>query len=285
MARARNIKPGLFKNEILGQADPLLTLLFEGLWLLADREGRMQDRPLRIKAEVFPYRAGLDACSMLDWLHKNGFIRRYTVAGVRYLSVCEFTRHQNPHKNEPPSDIPPPEQSDVNQEMHDAAPEKIGSASEEIGSARADSLIPDSLIPDSLSEEAKASSSSAGAPTCRPRQAESQVPCPYEKIVEAYHEALPSLPRVRMMDDKRKKAMRQRWGWVFRERREDGRARATNGVEALAWFLAFFERASHNDWLMGRRPSKDYPDFKADFDFLLRDSGWKAVIERTEAAA
>lgn len=136
-----------------------------------------------------------------------------------------------------------------------------------------------------LSEEAKASSSSAGTPTCRPRQAESQVPCPYEKIVEAYHEALPSLPRVRMMDDKRKKAMRQRWGWVFRERREDGRARATNGDEALAWFLAFFERASHNDWLMGRRPSKDYPDFKADFDFLLRDSGWKAVIERTEAAA
>lgn len=136
-----------------------------------------------------------------------------------------------------------------------------------------------------LSEEANASSSSARAPTCRPREAASQVPCPYEKIVDAYHEALPSLPRVRLMDDKRKKAMRQRWVWVFRERREDGRARATNGDEALAWFRAFFERASHNDWLMGRRPSKDYPDFKADFDFLLRDSGWKAVIERTEAAA
>lgn len=285
MARARNIKPGLFKNEILGQADPLLTLLFEGLWLLADREGRMQDRPLRIKAEVFPYRDGLDVCSMLGWLEQNGFIRRYTVSGVRYLSVCEFVRHQNPHKNEPPSDIPPPELADSVTELARAHPDEIGIDTEEIGTARADSLIPDSLIPDSISEEANASSSSAMAPTGRPREAASQVPCPYEKIVEAYHEALPSLPRVRLMDDKRKKVMRQRWVWVFRERREDGRARATNGDEALAWFRAFFERASHNDWLMGRRPSKDYPDFKADFDFLLRDSGWKAVIERTEAAA
>lgn len=76
MARARNIKPGLFKNEILGVADPLYTLLFEGLWLLADRDGRLEDRPLRIKAEIFPYREGLDMSAMLDWLQANGFIVR-----------------------------------------------------------------------------------------------------------------------------------------------------------------------------------------------------------------
>src|SRR5262244_3073085 len=55
LIRARNIKPGIFKNELLGAADPLLTLLFEGLWCMADREGRLEDRPLRIKAEIFPY--------------------------------------------------------------------------------------------------------------------------------------------------------------------------------------------------------------------------------------
>ncbi len=58
--RARNIKPGFFKNEHLGTADPIVALLFEGLWLLADRDGRLEDRPLRIKAEIFPYREGLD---------------------------------------------------------------------------------------------------------------------------------------------------------------------------------------------------------------------------------
>ena len=48
MARARNIKPALFKNEVLGVADPIATLLFIGLWTLADRRGILEDRPLQI---------------------------------------------------------------------------------------------------------------------------------------------------------------------------------------------------------------------------------------------
>ena len=43
--RARNLKPSIFKNELLAVADPLYTLVFEGLWCLADREGRLEDRP------------------------------------------------------------------------------------------------------------------------------------------------------------------------------------------------------------------------------------------------
>jgi hypothetical protein len=42
--RARSIKPGICDNEILGTADPLYTLLFERLWMMADREGRLEDR-------------------------------------------------------------------------------------------------------------------------------------------------------------------------------------------------------------------------------------------------
>ena len=99
MARARNIKPGFFKNEILGVADPLYSLLFEGLWVLADRSGRLEDRPLRIKGEVFPYREGLNVDAMLTWLESNGFIRRYTAQGKKCILVLEFVKHQNPHKN------------------------------------------------------------------------------------------------------------------------------------------------------------------------------------------
>lgn len=141
MARARNIKPGLFKNEILGVADPLYTILFEGLWMLADREGRLEDRPLRIKAEVFPYREGLDVPAMLDWLQTSGFILRYNVEGKAYILILEFKKHQNPHKNEEASKLPAP---------IGTIPEEIGSGSESIGSTRADSgfLIPDSLIPE-----------------------------------------------------------------------------------------------------------------------------------------
>ena len=53
--RARNIKPGFFKNEALADCDLQARLLFVGLWCMADREGRMEYRPKRIKIEVLPY--------------------------------------------------------------------------------------------------------------------------------------------------------------------------------------------------------------------------------------
>lgn len=107
MARARNIKPGLFRNEILGVADPLYTLLFEGLWLLADREGRLEDRPIRIKADIFPYR-NVDIDAQLNWLWEQGFIYRYEVDGCNYIEINNFSKHQNPHCKEPASSIPAP---------------------------------------------------------------------------------------------------------------------------------------------------------------------------------
>lgn len=143
MARARNIKPALFKNEVLGVADPMLTLLFEGLWLLADREGRLEDRPLRIRGELFPYREGLDVDAMLSWLDREGFIIRYIVDGKRFIQIDNFVKHQNPHKNEPESEIPCASNAC-------RTSEKIGTTPEKIGSAPADSLSLDSgfLIPD-----------------------------------------------------------------------------------------------------------------------------------------
>lgn len=138
MARARNIKPGLFKNEILGVADPLYTLLFEGLWVLADRDGRLEDRHLRIKAETFPYRESLNVDIMLTWLADHGFIARYAADGKKFIQIIEFAKHQNPHKDERKSEIPAPD-------LHSAsAMQEPGNT----GACRADSLSPDSLFTD-----------------------------------------------------------------------------------------------------------------------------------------
>lgn len=107
--RARNLKPGFFKNEVLGSADPLYGTLFQGLWCAADREGRLEDRPLRICAEVFPYRRAITERrmdAMLQWLHDRKFITRYEVDGDAYIQVLEFKKHQNPHVKEGASKIP-----------------------------------------------------------------------------------------------------------------------------------------------------------------------------------
>lgn len=107
MARARNIKPGFFKNELLAEMPPETRLLFMGLWCLADREGRFEDRPKKIKMELFP----CDSFSIEDslaLLAKDGFLLRYEVDGKRYAQVVNFTKHQMPHHKEVPSDIPAP---------------------------------------------------------------------------------------------------------------------------------------------------------------------------------
>ena len=105
--RARNIKPGFFKNDTLAELDFAGRLLFIGLWGIADRAGRLEDRPKKIKAEVFPYDE-VNVDSFLGELARLGFILRYEVEGERYIQIVHFDKHQNPHPREAPSNIPVP---------------------------------------------------------------------------------------------------------------------------------------------------------------------------------
>ena len=145
MARARNIKPALFKNEVLGEADPLLTILFQGLWCLADRDGKLEDRSKRIKAEIFPYRELPDFNGYLTELARLGFIDRYSAENTAIIRILNFAKHQSPHKTERASDLPDrPENTGAECNV----PLDNGSLTVK------ESLIPDSLvlIPDSVKD-------------------------------------------------------------------------------------------------------------------------------------
>jgi hypothetical protein len=112
MARLRTIKPGFFTNDLLAELPPLGRLLFAGLWCQADRAGRLEDRPRRLKAEVLPY-DDCDVDQLLNALADRGFIRRYAVEGNRYITIPTFSAHQNPHVKEAASTIPAPLPSDA----------------------------------------------------------------------------------------------------------------------------------------------------------------------------
>jgi hypothetical protein len=104
--RARNLKPAIFTNELLAVADPLYTVIFEGLWCAADREGRLEDRPAKIHMAINPGRGFETTERSLGWLTENEFIYRYSIDGKAYIQVVMFWKHQNPHYKEPPSTIP-----------------------------------------------------------------------------------------------------------------------------------------------------------------------------------
>lgn len=148
MARSRNLKPGFFKNETLAECSPLTRLLFPGLWCIADRAGRLEDRPKRIRAEILPYDDG-SVDDMLTELQEAGFILRYEVDGHRFIQVLNFAKHQNPHCREPASTIPAPDKHSASTVL-----EPDGH-----GTSPADSL---NLTPDSLNP-----SFSASAPASR----------------------------------------------------------------------------------------------------------------------
>jgi hypothetical protein len=107
MARARNIKPSFYKNEFLAECEPMARLLFIGLWTLADRDGRLENRPMRIKAELFPYE-NCDMVSLLKQLADKGFVRAYEAGDKRVLEIPKFREHQRCHPEERSEGFLPP---------------------------------------------------------------------------------------------------------------------------------------------------------------------------------
>lgn len=104
--RSRNIKSSFFTNEHLAVCSWPARLLFIGLWCVADREGRFEDRPLRIKGQVFPF-DDIDVAPLLDELASQEFIVRYEASGRKCFHIPNFLKHQTPHRNEAESILPP----------------------------------------------------------------------------------------------------------------------------------------------------------------------------------
>jgi len=111
--RARNIKPGFFDCEEVGELSMAARILFIGLWCLADSNGYLEYRPKKIKANVFPY----DSCNLIKLLEEVSRVNLITIWGIHedeevkkgfiphFIEIPNFRKHQRPHPKEKRSDL------------------------------------------------------------------------------------------------------------------------------------------------------------------------------------
>ena len=255
MARARNIKPGFFRNADLVELPMEARLLFIGLWTLADREGRLEDRPKQIKMEIFPADS-VDCDALLDSLAATGMLARYEIGGKRYLQVVNFTKHQNPHRDEKASTLP---DQDGKLTTIEAKPKKHGANTvqapcKDDASTVAIGLIPDSLIPESLTE------TGAGAPAAPDKPAR---PSRGDKTLKTYLAECRAAGVKPIPDDHH-----------VRDYCRD--AGITDEMAAVAW-LRF--REEHTT---GTRKTKRYTDWPSTFANCVKDS-WYRLWTANEA--
>lgn len=101
MARIRSVWPGICQSEDMATLPATLERTYVRLWTHCDDEGRAVDNPRLIKAAIYPL---LDEQTWqvidaeLAQLEGRGFIARYEVEGLRYLSVLSWGKYQKPQK-------------------------------------------------------------------------------------------------------------------------------------------------------------------------------------------
>lgn len=138
--RVRLLKPETFKDEDLAEVSFQARFLFIGLWTLADREGRMEDRPKWIRAELLPYDPSIDIDGLLDELASpKAFLTRYEVEGRKFIQLTNFLKHQKPHPREALSVLPAPLQAKASPRQ---AKVSQGAASRSVSVSDSDSVIP-----------------------------------------------------------------------------------------------------------------------------------------------
>lgn len=109
--RRREISPEFWTDERVIEVTDGAKLLFIGLWALADREGRLEDRPKTIALKVRPWDPA-PVPGFLDELIKQGMVVRYEADGASILQIPRFSDHQHVHPKEMASKLPPPKPSD-----------------------------------------------------------------------------------------------------------------------------------------------------------------------------
>lgn len=285
----RYLKAGVRDSEAIDLLSPLAETLFYRLLVTVDDFGRFDARPSMIKAQCFPIKIAVtpDICErLLIELSAAGLVVAYCVDGKPCLQVQKWDN--KPRASE--SKFPEMQSGCIQmytsaKHLHADVPLTVTGTGTKTGTGY---TSPASAKAEGEAEEEIQAlrAMSAASATDTPAKPDKLPPTPHQAIIQAYHDALPELPQVRLLGEPRKKAIARLWKFALTSKKADGSPRATNADEALTWVQAYFARVRQNDFLMGNTPrTNGHASWQPDIDYLTTEKGMAQVIEKTQVSA
>ncbi len=256
-------------TEALSMA-PLTSRQFRVVWAIIRKTYGFNKAKDRIAASQIAEMTGLKrqhCSSALASLERMGVIIREggSFGAVKInTKIDEWDIHANQH--EPPK--VDPKNGSVNQsDQNGVTDPKMGS--------NLDPKMGSHKRQNKSYRNTTCSSSSPGENSSDQPEAKSirKKPCPYEKIVDLYHEILPELPEVKVINAKRQSQLKARWQQAVGRK---GQVRCDD----LDFWHRFFNYVRTCPFLMGKAaPSGNRPVFFADLEWLTNATNFAKVIE------
>lgn len=236
--RIRTIKPEFWTHPVLTKIPDFSRLLAIALLNLADDEGFFDADEVLIRGTLFPREESTKVRRSLDDLSRIGYIEvRETAERGPIGKITNFSKHQR---------------------IDRAKPSQISDLWESTTNRR---LIDDKSTQERKGKERKGKSTDTDVSVVNAPSSPSPEPCPFEKILNLYHENCPSLPRIHVQTDGRRQAVKSRWVQYKRD---------------LRAFEILFQKAEASDFLSGRSGRWK----GANFDWLLKQSNMAKVLEK-----
>jgi uncharacterized protein YdaU (DUF1376 family) len=100
--------------------------------------------------------------------------------------------------------------------------------------------------------------------------------CAHQKVLDLYHQHLPTLRRVEVWNDARQAMLRSRWREVAAEMAEE---KEVDEEQVLTWWEEFFQHISRSKFLTGKVSGKDGRAFAADLEWIVRPTNFVKIVE------
>lgn len=104
--------------------------------------------------------------------------------------------------------------------------------------------------------------------------------CPHDRIIDIYHQILPTAPRVIQWNETRKALLKSRWLEMAKTKSETIGAGYETTSDGMAWWTDFFRYVSKSNFLTGKASAANgATPFVASLEWLLRPSNFTKVLE------